>query len=440
MGKIIIVEDSRSYINYIQSFLNSIGWDSVAAMSRKMAMSLISKASDEDIVLSDMRLGDGEASDLLEWMNKANIHNPLIVMTNYFETTSAVNALKLGAKDFINKLALEMNLPPLLCTLKKELESRYTKSEPIFNRQSRAYQSVMEMVRMVASTDVSVLITGESGTGKEHVAKKIHEMSPRHKMMYDKVDCGTLDENLAISVLFGHLKGSYTGATDPHKGLFEVANGGTLFLDEVGNLTNRVQQMLLAALQDKIIRPMGSETVKPVDVRVVAATNEDLEKAVQEGRFRSDLMFRLNVFPIRMPALRECKEDVVPLAEFFRENSKCNKELKGFTSEAKKKLTQHDWPGNVRELKNVVERAAIFAKGEEITSDDIMFDNITQPLRKSLLLNDPDEEKQKIIEALESTGGNVADAIEKLGIGRTTLYDKADLYGIKLEDFRVKKK
>lgn len=437
MGRIIIVEDSRSYLEYVSDFLKVQGWDTVATTSRKAAMPLISRAGDEDIILSDMRLGDGEVTDLLEWMNKGGIHNPIIVMTHYYETPFAVKALKLGAKDFIYKPALEMNLPPILRTLQKELKERYRKHEPIFNRQSKAYQDVLELVRLIAPTDMSVLITGESGTGKEHIARKIHEQSARHGKPFDKVDCGTLGENLAMSTLFGHEQGSFTGADKRQKGLFEIVNGGTLFLDEVGNLTPRVQQMLLRALQERIIRPLGAEKEIKADVRIIAATNEDLDKAVQDGRFRADLLYRLRVFPINIPPLRECREDIVPLAEFFREKHKGDKNIKGFSTEAKKKLTAYQWHGNVRELKNVTERAVVYAQGDEITDEDIVFDNISPPTtEKSTLLNDPEEEKRKITEALNNTGGNVNEAAIQLGIGRTTLYTRMTVYGINANDFR----
>lgn len=440
MGKIIIVEDSKPYLDYVMAFLKSNGWETEFAMSVQMAKKLIKKADCRDIILSDMRLVGGEATDLLEWMRKEKISNPMIVMTRFYDAPPAVNALKLGAKDFINKLALEIDLPPMLETLRKELESKYGKkgfgTKPIFNRPSAAYQSVLEQARRVASSDMPVLITGESGSGKEHIARRIHDCSPRWNKPYDKVDCGTLREEMAVSVLFGHEKGSFTGAIDRHKGLFEVADGGTLFLDEIGNLSVDVQTKLLSAMEDKLIRPLGAEKTKLVDVRVVAATNEDLLKAVQEGRFRNDLWYRLTIFPIHVPALRECKEDILPLAEFFLKTFKGDKELKGISPDAKKMLKSHDWPGNVRELKNVMSRAIVYAKGGEIASEDIIFDNLPKQKGQSMLLKDPDEEKQKIINALKATGGNVEEAARLLGIGRTSMYTKLQVYGIAPNDYR----
>jgi len=440
MGKVIIVEDSLSYLEYVSGFLKSKGWETATTMSRKGAMQLIGEADDEDIILSDMRLGDGEVTDLLEWMRKGNIHNPVIVMTRYFETPSAINALKLGAKDFIDKTTLEVNLPPLLKSIRKELSERYRTHEPIFNRQSEAYQNVLEKVRLVAATDMSVLITGESGTGKEHIARKIHEQSQRHGKPFGKVDCGTLDENLAKSTLFGHEKGAFTGAEKRHRGLFETVDGGTLFLDEIGNLSLSVQQMLLRALQEKTFRPIGAEKDLKADIRIVAATNEDLDKAVGEGRFRADLLYRLRVFPIQMPTLTECREDIMPLAEFFREKNKGEKKLKGFSDDAKKALTEHYWQGNVRELKNVIERAVVYAKGDEITAADIVFDCVAQANGKTLRLNDPEMEKRKIMDALDKTDGNISEAVAELGIGRTTLYTKMAIYGIDAKEWRKRKR
>lgn len=273
---------------------------------------------------------------------------------------------------------------------------------------------------------------GENGTGKEHIAEKIHVRGIRAGKRFVTVDCGTLSGELAASALFGHEKGSFTGADAPKKGYFEEANGGTLFLDEVGNLPLEVQQMLLRAIQNRRYRPVGAGKDRSADVRIIAATNEDLAKAIEEKHFRQDLYQRLKEFAIQVPPLRECREDILPLAGFFREqvNGEFEKQTKGFDAEAEWKLLSHTWPGNVRELRQTIRMAVLLTDADTIMADALGIESIATPSDTSLVLKDEATEKGRILRALEQTKGNRSLAAELLGIGRTTLYGKMKQYGI----------
>ena len=382
---------------------------------------------EDDIVLADMRLPDGDGIALLEELRKQGRHNPYIVMTEHGEIPIAVRSLKLGAEDFIPKDLLEMNLPPLLRSLQKKMERQ---DALILERTSGAFKKIYDKIRLVASTNMSVLILGESGTGKEHIAAKIHARSKRAGKPFVPVDCGLLSKELAASELFGHEKGAFTGAESKKQGFWEEAAGGTLFLDEIGNLPPEVQQMLLRALEAKRYRPTGGSKDKKADVRIIAATNEDLQTAIAEKRFRADLYQRLKEYTIQIPPLRECKEDILPLADFFRQlaNDEFEKQVKGFDAEARKQLLTYTWGGNVRELKRVVRMAVLHTEGDTVTADMLEFDEMPLAADDSLALDDM--EKKQIIHALEQAKGNRTLAAALLGIGRTTLYNKMKAYGI----------
>ena len=352
-------------------------------------------------------------------------------MTEFGEIPIAVRSLKLGAEDFIPKNLLEMNLPPLLKTLQKRLEHHET---PIFERQSAAFREIDHKIKLVATTNISVLILGESGTGKEHIAEKIHARSKRVGKPFIAVDCGLLSKELAASELFGHEKGAITGAESKKQGVWEEAAGGTLFLDEIGNLSPEVQQMLLRALEAKRYRPTGGSKDKKADVRIIAATNEDLQTAIIEKRFRADLYQRLKEYTLHIPPLRECKEDILPLADFFRQlaNEEFEKQVRGFDAEARKRMLAYTWGGNVRELKRVVRMAVLHTEGDTVTADTLEFDEIPSVADDTLSLSNM--EKTRILRALEQAKGNCTLAAKLLGIGRTTLYNKIRLYGIKYKE------
>ena len=280
---------------------------------------------------------------------------------------------------------------------------------------------------------MSVLILGENGTGKEHIAQHIHAQSKLSDRPFVPVDCGSLSPTLAQSTFFGHKKGSFTGADSNKAGYFEEADGGTLFLDEVGNLSLETQQMLLRAIQERRYRPIGAKEDKTANVRIVAATNEDLQKAVADKRFREDLFYRLKEYVITVPPLRDCQEDILPLADFFREtaNKELERNIKGFNATARNALLTYPWPGNVRELKQMILAAVLQTEGDTITVEDLELAVTKQTSSVSFALRNDMEEKDRILRALKHANGNRKVAAELLGIGRTTLYSKLEEYGLK---------
>ena len=431
MGRVIVIEDNIIYSDFVCRLLENKGYQSVATFTCNGARKLFAKMQEDDIVLADMRLPDGDGIALLEELRKQGRHNPYIVMTDYDEVPTAVRSMKSGAEDYIPKKLIEANLFPLLKTLQKRLERHDT---PIHERQSTAFREIYRKIKLVAPTNMSVLILGESGTGKELIAEKIHTMSKRSAGPFVAVDCGLLSKELASSTLFGHEKGAFTGAESKKQGFWEEAAGGTLFLDEIGNLPPEVQQMLLRALEAKRYRPTGGSKDKKADVRIIAATNEDLQTAIAEKRFRADLYQRLKEYTLHIPPLRECKEDIMPLADFFRQlaNEEFEKQIKGFDAEARKRLLAYTWGGNVRELKRVVRMAVLHTEGDTITADTLEFDEM--PLAADAPLEMDDMEKKQIVRALEQAKGNRKLAAALLGIGRTTLYNKIRLYGIKYKE------
>ena len=424
MDRIIVIEDNIIYSDFVCRLLENKGFCCMAASNCNGARKLFAK---DDIVLADMRLPDGDGIALLEELRKQGRNNPYIVMTDYDEVPTAVRSMKSGAEDYIPKKLIEDNLFPLLKTLRKRMERQ---EAPIYERQSAAFREIDHKIKLVATTNMSVLILGESGTGKEHIAEKIHARSKRTGKPFIAVDCGLLSKELAASELFGHEKGAFTGAESKKQGFWEEAAGGTLFLDEIGNLPPEVQQMLLRALEAKRYRPTGGSKDKKADVRIIAATNEDLQTAIAEKRFRADLYQRLKEYTLHIPPLRECREDIMPLADFFRQlaNEELEKQVKGFDTEARKQLLAYTWGGNVRELKRVVRMAVLHTEGDTVTADTLELDEMPPAADTSLALNDM--EKKQIVHALEQAKGNRTLAAALLGIGRTTLYNKMKAYGI----------
>lgn len=430
--KVIVVEDNPVYNDYVCNFLKKGGFDTMQAYRLSTAKKLLAKAEEDNTVLADLRLPDGEGVDLLRWMRKEGMTQPFIIMTDYAEVHTAVESMKLGSLDYIPKQLVEDKLVPLLHTILKERNIGRSRM-PVFARDGSAFQKIMHRIRLVAPTDMSVLISGENGTGKEHIAHHLHDKSKRSGKPFVAVDCGSLTKELAPSAFFGHVKGAFTGADSAKKGYFHEAEGGTLFLDEVGNLAPETQQMLLRAIQERRYRPIGDRADKSFNIRIIAATNENLEKAVNEKRFRQDLLYRLHDFEITVLPLRDCQEDIMPLAEFFREIA--NKELEckvsGFSSETRKALLTHSWPGNVRELRQKIMGAVLQAQTGFVTKEHLELGiNRTTSVTGFSLRND-EEDKERIIRALKQADGNRKVAAELLGIGRTTLYNKLEEYGLK---------
>ena len=429
METVLIVEDDRVYARATTNWLVKNGINARYVLSVDNAKEFLDN-HDVDLVLSDFRLDNGNGMELLEWMNTHGYRIPFLIMTGYGDIPGAVEAVKKGAVDYLPK---PVQTEKVLGIIRKALERKrrddntllrfYTSKSPLALR-------LQEHIRLVAPVDtLAVLIRGASGTGKEYVARQIHVLSGRSDASFIAVDCGVLPKELAASELFGHVKGAFTGATENKTGMFAAANHGTLFLDEVGNLNAEVQRALLRALQEKRYRPVGGKEEIQTDIRLVAATNEDLEKAIAEGRFREDLFHRLNEFPLHVPLLAECIEDIIPLAEFMLDaaNQEFSRKVKGFDREVQKRLKSYSWPGNIRELRMVVRRATLLAKDDWITTGEIDIpDKGRQPGEYSL--NDERMERATILKALEATGNDRKAAARLLGISRSTLYLKLRKY------------
>lgn len=460
MQHILIVEDDIAFGTMLQTWLRRKGFEVEKATSVGAAVKLLTGTfgKEVDLVLSDLRLPDHDGLRLLAWMHEHDINAPFIVMTNYAEVQNAVLAMKSGAADYIAKPvqpdillqkikdAMEQNAQqsnattqnsttqnaPTAHNSKFKTQSAKLTTPRHIEGKSEASRQLYSYVELVAPTPMSVLILGASGTGKEYVAHRIHDLSARADRPFFALDCGAIPRDVAASEFFGHKKGAFTGADTDKRGAFEMANGGTLFLDEVGNLSYEVQVQLLRALQERRIRPVGGTQEIPIDIRLVCATNENLEEAVGEGRFREDLYHRINEFTIYMPKLSERGSDLFLFADLFihHANEELNRTVEGFDSDAAELLASHSWPGNLRELNNVVKRAVLLTRGNKITTAEltqamgqIRTDNVLQ-------LYDEDTERQRIITALQQTNGNKAKAARLLGVDRKTIYNKIEKLGI----------
>ncbi|MBO4328167.1 MAG: sigma-54-dependent Fis family transcriptional regulator [Bacteroidales bacterium] len=440
-NSILIVEDDPSFGVMLQTWLKKNNYDVVLAPLYAQAKKELSSKS-FDLILTDLRLPDGDGILLMAWVREQlKSPVPFIVMTGYAEVQTAVSAMKLGAFDYlkkpINPSLLEEKIVAALES-KQEVEELFRPKKVMVKGNSEAIQRLYKHVELVAPTKFSVLILGESGTGKEYIAEMIHECSPRHDRPFIAVDCGSLSKELAPSELFGHLKGSFTSAVADKKGVFEQAKGGTVFLDEVGNLPYEVQMQLLRSLQEQKVRPVGSAVDVPVDVRIVAATNENIEKAIEQGKFRQDLYHRINEFTLQVPPLRERMEDLEEFVEFFlsQANEELGKEVKGVSDKAMAAMKKLPWTGNLRELRNVIRRCVLFAEGDLIEVEDlpVYLEQADQP--KESVTDDyalrPGNEREQIEAALAKARGNKTVAARLLQVDRKTLYNKMHQLGIEL--------
>lgn len=436
--KVIVIEDNILFCDYICSLLQKADFKTMKAHGLAQAKKMIrGSIHEDDMVLADLRLPDGESTALLKWMRDNGYMHPFIMMTNYEEIHSAVHAMKLGAEDFILKPLVEDKLLPAIRKIKAAND---TFSKVIYERRSASFCELNQYIHLVAPTDMTVLILGNTGTGKEHLANKIHRRSLRANKPYIKVDCGSLSKDLAASAFFGHVKGAFTGATEEKAGYFLEAQGGTLFMDEVENLSIETQRMLLRAMEERSYRPVGGKQDRRMDVRIIAATNEDLFQAVAEKRFRKDLLYRFHDFTITVPALQNCLEDILPLADFFREQScaELRKEVVGFNGPAKEMLLGYSWPGNIRQLKQVVYAAVLICKGNLITPDFLRLkqtetDAPNSAKKKKIdrcLQKDEKRNIEQIKTAISISKGNLTQAAALLGISRPTLYKKMSIHGI----------
>ena len=429
METVLIVEVDRVYARATTNWLVKNGINARYVLSVDAAKDFLNNY-DVDLVLSNICLNNGNGMELLDWMNIHGYRIPFLIMTGYGDIPGAVEAVKKGAVDYLPK---PVQTEKVLDIIRKALERKRGNSntkQKFYTSKSPLALRLQEHIRLVAPVDtLAVLIRGASGTGKEYVARQIHALSGRADAPFIAVDCGVLPKELAASELFGYVKGTFTGATENKTGMFAAANHGTLFLDEVGNLNAEVQRALLRALQEKCYRPVGGKEEIQTDIRLVAATNENLEKAIAEGRFREDLFHRLNEFPLHVPLLAECIEDIIPLAEFMLDaaNRELGRSVKGFDREVQKRLKAYSWPGNIRELRMVVRRATLLAKDDWITTGEIDIpDKGRQPGEYSL--NDERTERATILKALEATGNDRKAAARLLGISRSTLYLKLRKY------------
>lgn len=466
MKQILIVEDDLAFGTMLQTWLKKKGFDVEKVTNVGAAARWLTEggADSVNLILSDLRLPDHDGLFLLTWMRKRNIAVPFIVMTHYAEVQNAVLAMKSGAADYIAKPVQPDILLQKINDALQAASAATPVSQPVsavsapvsvssinaaasdttananasasvpkyLEGKSEASRQLYDYVRLVAPTPMSVLILGASGTGKEYVARRIHELSARKGKPFFALDCGAIPKDVAASEFFGHKKGAFTGADADKRGAFEVANGGTLFLDEVGNLSYDVQVQLLRALQERRIRPVGGDRELKVDIRLVCATNENLEQAVAEGRFREDLYHRINEFTIYMPQLRERGNDIFLFADLFirQANAELQRQVDGLDAAAAELLVQHSWPGNLRELNNVMKRAVLLARGRQITAAELQ--QAMGPVRQNavLTLHDEADERQRIEEALRQTGGNKAKAARLLGIDRKTIYNKMEKWGM----------
>lgn len=456
MARILVVDDDSSFCIMLKTFLSKKGHSVSEAFSVSEALKQF--AADEfDIVLTDYRLPDGSGLDILKEVKAQKPEAGVIIMTGYADIRMAVKTIKLGAFDYvakpINPDEITLTIQNLLSQGRKA-EVKETKQRPTSKEKNPEFiqgQSdnaimVKEHVELVAPTNLSVIIQGDSGTGKEYVARRIHTQSHRSSKPFVAVDCGALSKDLALSEFFGHIKGSFTGAISDKTGQFEVANGGTLFLDEIGNLSYEVQVNLLRAIQERRIKPIGSNREVKVDVRIIVATNDDLQEAVKQGKFREDLYHRLNEFSIVVAPLSERIEDLPQFADFFLEqaNSEMGKSIKGFSPEALDVFNHYSWPGNIRELRNVIRRAVLVEQGSIVGTKSLPAEIVSSKLRRqSDLINNqqqPDNlkdlkemaERELILSTLEKVRYNKSKAASLLNIDRKTLYNKMKQYGLQL--------
>jgi two-component system response regulator AtoC len=443
-AKILVVDDEAIIRDSLREWLNDAGYEVLTAENGAKALETI-KREEPRIVIADLVMPGMDGIELMKRAKQVSPNIEIIITTAYGSIPTAITAIREGAYDYIQKpfcperteiliekLVERQRLIEENLSLHQKLEERY-RFENIIAKSSRM-QQVIEAIKVVATSNATVLITGETGTGKELVARAIHSQSPRRGKPFVAVSCAALPESLLESELFGHEKGSFTGAYAQKKGKFEFADRGTLFLDEIGEMSANIQVHLLRVLEEKEFSRVGGNELTKVDVRVISATNREIKEAVAKGQFREDLYYRLNVVNIELPPLRERREDIPLLAQLFLKKFALenNKEISGFSAEATDFLLRYDWPGNVRELENAIERAVILAQKPVIGIDDLPQQTL---VARSITLekNLRQVEKNHIMNVLAQTRGNYTEAAKALGISRMTLYNKARAYGVNVK-------
>ncbi len=445
-AKILVIDDDTSFCIMLKTFLHKKGFDVTNAFNAEEARELIQKQT-FDIVLTDIRLPDSDGLEILKAAKEISRSTQVILMTGYTDIKTAVRAMKIGAYDYVGK---PINPDEILYTIEQALKKTVEKQNPEKPAKAAAAKSASgisfvkgisphadqlhEYISLVAPTNMSVLIIGDSGTGKEYIAHSIHLQSKRSGKPFVAVDCGAIPKELASSEFFGHLKGSFTGAIGDKTGHFEAANGGTIFLDEVGNLSYDVQIQLLRALQERKVKPVGSNHEVKVDIRVIAATNEDLSEAVKRGDFREDLYHRLNEFSIMVPRLAERKGDIMIFANHFlaSANDDLEKDIAGFSKEVSDLFMTYDWPGNLREMKNIIKRSVLLTKSDVVPIDVLPMEMRSESASPNIFNYSKGNEEDAIRNALEQANFNKSKAAKLLDIDRKTLYNKLKLYNIDL--------
>jgi two-component system response regulator HydG len=447
--KILVVDDEESHRIMLRAVLGAEGYAVTEAADGTEAVTAVGKEA-FDVILLDIRMTKMDGIEALGEIRKISPLVPVLIMTAYASVKTAVEALKAGAFDYLTK---PLDIEELKILIDKAMDHYHLRAENLILKErlgdrfdfsriiaaSPKMKTLLETLAMVAPSDATVLIMGESGTGKEVIANAIHHNSPRAGEPFIKVSCAALPETLLESELFGHEKGAFTGAVARREGRFQLAHRGAIFLDEVGEMSPALQTKLLRVLQEKEFEPLGSARTIKVDIRVIAATNRDLEKEVKEGRFREDLYYRLNVVPLVLPTLRERREDIPLLADHFLAlfREKYRKPIKAISGKALDLLVRYDWPGNVRELENVIERAVILSRDEVLFPADLppqirmLSEGVEEagfviPTGMSL----DEMERALIVKTLDETGGNRTRASEILGINRRTLQNKLKQYGL----------
>ncbi|MGA1868197.1 MAG: sigma-54-dependent transcriptional regulator [bacterium] len=442
MGKhhILIVDDERRIRSSLASILIDEGYFVSTAEDGYQAIEMI-KRDPPDLVMLDIWMPDRDGLDILKWIKATYPELGVVMISGHGNIETAVKSIKLGAYDFIEKpLSLEKSVFVVHQALEKQENRNFRrKMEPcnVIIGKSQAIEELKQQIALAAPSSGWVLITGENGTGKELVAREIHFRSPRKDKPFVGVNCAAIPEDLIESELFGHEKGAFTGATKRHEGKFEIADGGTIFLDEVGDMSLKTQAKLLRALQEHNFQRVGGSETIDVDVRVIAASNKNLKMALRNGEFREDFFYRLNVIPIDIKPLRERREDILLLIDYFlREFSiKNGVESKTMTPEALEIFFNYEWPGNVRELKNLIERLVIMTAGPTLTASDIPDSYKEQHGLLSFKEAKQDFEKYYIRDALGKSKGNISDAARNLKIERSLLYQKIKKLGISMADF-----
>lgn len=437
MSQILIVEDDATFAQIIEGFLSKNNYAIEIAADLNQAFKFVDK-QEYELLLIDYRLPDGTGLDLLKHVRNKGLQVPIIIMTSFNDVRTAVKSIQLGAFDYITKPINPDELLMVINGLLDKKEEKVHENKDLIKGKSDVSDRLYAHIDLVAQTDMSVIIQGESGTGKEFAARTLHNQSKRKNKPFVAIDCGALSKDLAASELFGHAKGAFTGALNDKKGQFEMANGGTLFLDEIGNLSYEVQIKLLRALQERVIQPLGSNKLINVDVRIIVATNDELNNTMKTGEFREDLYHRLNEFKITIPPLRERGKDLELFIQHFvtLANKDLNRNVLKIAVDAKALLLKYDWPGNLRELRNVIKRMVLLSPDGVATMQSLP-EEMTMAVEQVQLPNSSDlkainevNEKNLIIETLNKVKHNKSKAAKILNIDRKTLYSKMEKYSI----------